>query len=135
TTGASITGTKARRYTPHRRFEESFGTNAFAMEEYEMVVRVSGSTRLYTNTDWIYEDQFKIQGTGEGKTPDDIGLLFETAHMGNTDMLYQAFVNTGQKLIIALNDTPQYLRAPWVSNPGWTKPVDPGLNHLDTQIT
>lgn len=133
----TIKGIKYKKTVPSRTFDEYLGTNAFLIEQKEMVREVSRFTRFYVESDWLFRQNgnWNEQGDGEGKTPDEVRYVFASSHIWNFDTKLAEFKATGQKVLYTLNNSPLYLREAGYDSATLAKPVDPGLPTMTLSVT
>lgn len=134
---ATIKGVKYKKTVPERTFDEFLGTNAFLLEDHDQVRKVSKMTRFYVESDWLFRKNgnWDSQGEGEGKTADQVRFVFASSHIWNFDQKMFNFKASGQTLLFTLNNSPLYLRPAGYDSAVLAKPVDPGLNPIDLNVT
>lgn len=110
-------------------------TNGFYMEDPKMMTQIAGSMRFYVVPEWLMPRHLEHAGDGANLTVDQIQMRLDTANLGSLDQLLQGFKNEGAENLVDLNQSWAFLRPSGTPNPMLTKPVDPGLSHLDLATT
>lgn len=137
-----IRGKKFKRTVENMTQDQRIGTNAFLLEDKDMVRRVSRHTRVYVEGDWVVGRENDSLGdayneaTGEViLTVDQVKYQFESQNIWNWDTKMAEWQATGQKIMMSTVNAPVYLRPLGYTRPDQAKPVDPGLNPVDLAIT
>lgn len=132
-----IKGVKYKQVERLRPVNSKIGTNAFFAElDPNYMGDLSSMTRFYNNFDWVLREDFHPQGSAVGKTPDDIQMSFINSHMWNYQEKILEALESGQKILFTLTNSPICLRdANATGNLNGAKPLDPGLNIRDMSKT
>ncbi|MDN3548768.1 fibronectin type III domain-containing protein [Mucilaginibacter aquaedulcis] len=133
----TVSGIKYKKTVPVRTFEQYLGTNGFVQEDPDMTRQVSGFFRCYVESDWIFRQNgnWHAQGQGYNKTADEVRFVFASSHVWNWDTELTEYKSRNQKVLFTLNNSPLYLRDTGYASAGLAKPVDPGLNPMDLNVT
>lgn len=136
-----IRGKKYKRTVEARTIDERIGTNAFLLEDKDMVRKVSRHTRCYVESDWVVGRENDVLGEaydGQGNViigVDDVKYQFESQNIWNWDEKLADFQATGQKIMMSTNNAPLYLRPVGYIRADQAKPVDPGLDPVNLVVT
>lgn len=128
-------GLKKRRNVNPRSYDKVIGTNGFYFEEPEMLSRIAGLARWYTQPDWWVGESFRNVGSAYNHTVDEFNFRFDNSHMGSLDQQLQAYKNYGTKSMFTPTQSPQALRPIGTANPGLSKPINPGLSTINLTAT
>lgn len=136
-----IKGKKYKRTVDALTVDQRIGTNAFLLENENMVRKVSRHTRCYVESDWVVGRENHELGSAydaQGNVilnVDQVKYQFESQNIWNWDLRMADFVATGQKMMLSTNNAPLYLRPKGYVRADQSKPVDPGLDPVNLAVT